>query len=591
MRLIKKILSLISVPVFIILCMAVPSVHAENFYIQNYEVKLEVNEKKLVKVEEEIEVYFLQPSHGIIREIPHKKASVTNIRAQGKNSVDNYGGTVEIKLGSADKTVSGTHHYHITYNFNYRDNKSEFYHNIIGPEWGVPVKKASFTLVMPKAIDPEKAGISMGGIDAAGFESGAEYSITDNIKIEGRTLRELQPGEGITFRVEVPPGYFEKYHPYAVYIAVALLSLLAIASCYIWNRYGKDDHVTPVVTFKIPSGVNAVQAELAYKGRASDKGLSALLVELANKDYVKIDNKSDSFLIEKIKPFEQVSLEQEYMNALFGNDSSVTRSQIEKSQTYYKKCRSIVASANEERKIIYDEKTIKGRLPKIMAGIISAVIFVSLFAFCDFSISTFISAETIGPVALLFLFGTPFVADEWDIGAKLSLLISGGMIVFVFFITGSSSYEYLNVFVFGIACLAISWICADNLPKRSPKGKQLMSELQGLRKFIMTAEKYELEAMAEKDPKHFYDILPYAFVLDVSDVWIKKLNKFLEGRPVKERPAYDVTRLSRFSRSMTALSRPSRLNGGIKKTSYHGSSHGGGGRVGRGGGGGGGRSW
>ena len=84
MRLIKKILSLIPVPVFIILCMAVPSVHAENFYIQNYEVKLEVNEKKSVKVEEEIEVCFLKPSHGIIREIPHKKASVTNIRAQEK---------------------------------------------------------------------------------------------------------------------------------------------------------------------------------------------------------------------------------------------------------------------------------------------------------------------------------------------------------------------------------------------------------------------------------------------------------------------------------------------------------------------------
>lgn len=572
------------------LFLVVPAAYAENFYIQNYDVLIEANEKKSVKVTENIDVFFLHPLHGIIREIPHKKASITNIRTQGKSSISNIGKTVEIKLGSADKTVSGIQNYRITYNYNYHDNKNEFYHNVIGPEWKVPIKNAKFTLIMPKPIDPSKAGLSIGGIDAAGFESGAEFDITDNVKITGKTLRELRPNEGITFRTEVPPGYFETYRPYAAYISMFLLGLLALASFYIWDRYGKDDHVTPVVTFKIPVGLNAIQAELAYKGEASDKGLSAMIVELANKGYVRINNQSDSFVLEKLKPYEQASLEQDYLNALFGSNSSISKAQIEKSQTYYLQCRSIVRAANKEREIIYDIRTIKGLLPQIMTGIMSAIAFITLFSFCDFSIRSFFSADSFSIVALFFIFGTPFFSKEWNKYAKALLLTGFAIFAVSFLILGYASYENINVSVLGLACLAVSWICADNLPKRSPKGKQLLSELEGLRKFIQTAEKNELEEMAEKNPRQFYDILPYAFVLGVSDVWIKKLNKFLEAHPVQEKPAYDIGRLHGFSSNFTALSKPSRLNGGIK-TSHHSSSHGGGGRVGRGGGGGGGRSW
>ena len=37
-----------------------------------------------------------------------------------------------------------------------------------------------------------------------------------------------------------------------------------------------------------------------------------------------------------------------------------------------------------------------------------------------------------------------------------------------------------------------------------------------------TAEKEKLETLVMENPTYFYDILPYTYVLGISDKWIKK---------------------------------------------------------------------
>ena len=53
---------------------------AENFYIENYEVMLDVSKNRLVHVKEVITVYFTTPSHGIIRKIPAASSSINNVQ-------------------------------------------------------------------------------------------------------------------------------------------------------------------------------------------------------------------------------------------------------------------------------------------------------------------------------------------------------------------------------------------------------------------------------------------------------------------------------------------------------------------------------
>ena len=69
------------------------------------------------------------------------------------------------------------------------------------------------------------------------------------------------------------------------------------------------------------------------------------------------------------------------------------------------------------------------------------------------------------------------------------------------------------------------------MPKRTPYGNQLYGKLKGFKNFLEVAEKEKLEAMVVKNPTYFYDILPYAYVLEVSDKWISKFENIAMEPP------------------------------------------------------------
>ena len=47
----------------------------------------------------------------------------------------------------------------------------------------------------------------------------------------------------------------------------------------------------------------------------------------------------------------------------------------------------------------------------------------------------------------------------------------------------------------------------------------------GFRNYLMTAEKNQLDVLVEENPNYFYDILPYTYVLNISDKWISIFGK------------------------------------------------------------------
>ena len=68
-------------------------------------------------------------------------------------------------------------------------------------------------------------------------------------------------------------------------------------------------------------------------------------------------------------------------------------------------------------------------------------------------------------------------------------------------------------------------------------------------------EKDKLEAMVKDDPKYFYKILPYTYVLNVSDKWIKKFESITIEPPTwyGSNDAFDYIYFSSFvSRTMTS---------------------------------------
>lgn len=59
-------------------------------------------------------------------------------------------------------------------------------------------------------------------------------------------------------------------------------------------------------------------------------------------------------------------------------------------------------------------------------------------------------------------------------------------------------------------------------PKYTENTAALRGRVLGLRNYIKMVEKDKLEMMVRENPHYYFDILPFAYVLDVSNIWIDK---------------------------------------------------------------------
>lgn len=84
---------------------------------------------------------------------------------------------------------------------------------------------------------------------------------------------------------------------------------------------------------------------------------------------------------------------------------------------------------------------------------------------------------------------------------------------------------YMIGYGIGVLCILGMFMCLEYLPKRTPYGTEMLGKIKGFKNFLETAEKEELEKMVSQNPTYYYDILPYAYVLDVSNKWIEEFEE------------------------------------------------------------------
>ncbi|MBR1424050.1 DUF2207 domain-containing protein [bacterium] len=565
------------------------------YYIKNYDVDMVVDKDKSVRVTEDIDVYFENDHHGIYREIPVFPNKITDVNVSEQYRTSMNGDDLNIKIGDPYTTIKGDKHYKIRYTYHFLNNKNEFYYNIIGTNWAVPINRASFNLTMPSTVDPSKVGLSIGKYGTKGFSGGAEFSVNGN-KISGKTHKALNPGEGITIRIEVHSGYFNVNLNYIKILSVALIVIFTLISFLIWHRYGKDEPVIPVVNFYPPKGMDSGEVELGYRGFFTKKGLISLIIYLASKGYLKIYDKEKSFTITKLKEYTGGSEAlKDLMMALFPyNQMAITKEELEESGTFYKDCEKIIKNFNKRRNIIFFKDSVSLPLQILMCTCLFIVGVLTLFSVYDFRIVDYLLGDRVmfkllimplcGVISLVMTWTQSGEAGmQWNKiwGAVVWVVVPIGLVL------GIGHFYNLPEVLFGVACTVVCAVCAYQLPKRNKVGQNLLNNLMGLKNFIRVAEKNRIKLLVSRDPEYFYNILPYAYVLDVEDEWIKKFEDIMQIQPDwYEGERFNTKRFRRFVDDMNTLSSPSVANGGIST-----SSSGGGGHAGGGGGGGGGGGW
>jgi uncharacterized membrane protein YgcG len=297
--------------------------------ILRYDVAVAIQRDASILVTERIVYDFGgQARHGIIRGIPvqypysasYDRITPLTVRSAGspdapaQYTMDNTGGTVTIKIGDPDRTVTGVHTYTLTYLvrgvMNAFADHDELYWNATGNGWDVPIAAATVRVTAPGA--PQKAACWAGPPGAA--RSCQQARITDGDATF--TQAGLGPHEGLTVVVALPKGVVAAPHPVlqekrglqqafaftpvSAGVSGGLLVLLAGLGALVVARGRRRERGTPAARHEEPpmeamppEDLRPGQAGTLLDGVANPQDVTATIADLAVRGYVRIEETGD----------------------------------------------------------------------------------------------------------------------------------------------------------------------------------------------------------------------------------------------------------------------------------------------------------
>lgn len=600
--------------------------YGHEYVLDNYDVNIVVNEDKTFDITEEIEANFRTAKHGIYRSIPvhgelerqdgsssKYRAKITNVKVSEEYTTSYEEGFLKLKIGSADETHTGKRKYKISYTYNMGkdplDDIDELYFNVIGTQWDTVINNVSFKIVMPKEFDASKLGFSTGIYSSTGSDI-ISYRVIGNT-ISGNTTGPLSSYEGLTIRLELPEGYFVgdgiEVEP-IVYALFALPAFFCLVVAGLWSKYGKDKKIFVKPEYFPPEGKNSLDVGFLYKGTASSEDVVSLLIYLANKGYLTIEETDEKgifstkkgFILRKVKEYDgQDSHERKFFKGLFKSGDEVKSKDLY--DKFYKTTTSIMTDVNksENKEKIFEKRGKIIFLAVLM--VIVSMIAISVPPFMDLGDYSLIMLAALFPGLGLTAITAGLVnflaaKSRTEKGAFFFLLFWGvlfGGVPFAFMVIPELIYEpvYMIGYMIGLAFTAGQIILVRLLPKRTDYGIQMLAEIQGFKDFLTAVEKDRIEQMVEQYPNYFFDILPYTYVLGISDKWIKKFEDINLKAP--DWYSGDISTFNMVAFGSFMNSTMTAANSNMSSTASHssGGGGGGGGFSGGGGGGGGGGSW
>lgn len=461
-------------------------------------------------------------------------------------------------------------------------NADELYFNIVGTEWECPIANISWEIHMPKTFDATSLGYSVGNYAASGYDTDMLQSTVTDQTITGSYAGNLNAYEGITVRCTLPEGYFIYKINYMPYVLVALVVLLC--AILFWFT-GKEDKVIPVISFEPPEGYNPLDVAFVEKEAVSNTDMAALLIYLANKGYLRIEQTKgkDQFSMTKIKDYDgDNNIEALYMKGLFKRGNTASTKSLTKGSFYedVAKCVTKENKKMKEKKFFFSTA-----MPKFLY-FIGACVVAGVYGILARSMPM-----TIAFAALCFVLGgllSPVVKEGLsNLDHKITPVVC--VIIFVIAAVIFNAFApktWIAFVVCGIAdtILALFMFFGS---KRTKAGNQVYGQILGFKEFIKKAELDRLKMLVEENPSYYYDIMPYAYVLGLSEQWIENFETMHMPEPdwySGRDPFGDAVFYSMVRSANACATAPETSGGGSSGGGFSGGGFSGGGSGGGGGG-------
>lgn len=538
------------------------------YSITEYDMDVAVHENNVYTVTETIGVLFQDgpvAQHGIYRNIPvvttlkrtigdrqvnkTHYALITDLEISDMELGDvayesrRAGNDLEIKIGDPDVAVSGEHTYVIKYKYDVgADNITEFddvYFNLLG-KWDAVINHFQFTVRMPKPFDRNNVTLYTGDAQNADIEY---HVIGDTVTGSSRTALH---DEDVTIRILLDEGYFVGARQLSntyVYAAVVVVCLLTVCSALLWLFFGRDDKVFPKAIYYPPPGITPADAGYILKGSVSDADMSALVLYWADKGYLDVQQMEDGtmrFSKRREADAGMQGYEQRIFNKMFEDREDVSPMvlQLSTAQTVQAAKKELTDgfTKNPFRRIFTRKSRVVQALSCLFSGCCIGV-FAGVAAYTrTYSVTNFV---LFGLLTMAVYFGlamiTCSVVNRLPRHGNANYVIASfsvNMVIAVFagFIMIGMSNLILPVLVGVVGAMLCNIFAAYGL-KRTEQGNRWLEELLGFKEYIRTLEPPRLGQMLEKDGDYFFNILPYAYVLGVSEEWIALFDETVVQKP------------------------------------------------------------
>ena len=534
-----------------ILCFGCIDVRADDggYTIDDYKVNAIYHSNNTIDVKEVIDVNFSSNRHGIYRNIPETmyvnrdekyKLSIKNITVlNDEYEVDYDSGNRVIQIGSEDYTIIGPHTYTLTYTIvipeDYHSDLDFIYYSVLGNNWDTTINHFSFDIQFEKALtENEMSNIQVfsGSLGNQSNDLNVQPSITSN-SITGSAY-DIGPKQAITIFGKLRKNYFvgakqtTSKVPF-VFLGLAILfGLYSLVRCLLL----KKTHITPIVNFYPPKDMDPAMVGTIVDESVDQEDLMALIPYWASQGYLTISETSDDLILTKVEDHEPPVLkhQKKIYKGLFKYKDSVKLSNL--SSNFGK-------AINDAKEALNNEFSGEKKLSKIDHGFVTTILamicmivcilFNTRYSIVDNLIETILATFTFVIMMVMnYSAAASSVFNKNKLGVLKKALSVALVLVVVYFIYRQTqsilsivSFEFM---VIGIVATTLPILFSSKFNVVSDYFKSVAGDLLGFKDFIEKAEVPQLERLSEENPSYYYDVIPYAMVFGLSEMWTKKFS-------------------------------------------------------------------
>ena len=479
------------------------STQAATWSIDSFDSVVQIHEDASITVIETIDTTFNIEKHGIYREIPTRYTDsygnsyktdldILSVLQDGGSAQTErtYGySDVNIRIGDPDRYITESHTYEITYTvdrvFLYFDDYDEFYWNVTGDEWEVPIDHTSATIILPDGAVVEQFECYTGFLGS---------TAQDCTKFDRGDTAQFQAEDFLTVAVGFTKGFIYEPTAFERFVWLVLDNwfglvpiILLVLTFWMWWRYGRDPKMTRsiIAEYEPPLGIKAVYAGWMAFGKPKKDLFATMIVQMAVDGALSVETQELDKAFKLLRRGPEVILHPK--DGPEGLD-------VAHAQLY-----EILFKGRKEPQPL---SRIKGTIQKKK------------------------------------LIELRKIVQQWVVQegyyVEHSFARQGAVIIGGFILCGLSVVIVPTFFgLFSIVCGVVSgigiMILGFLMPSLTPEGLEVKRKILGFKEFMHTAERYR-SAWHEKE-NIFADYLPYAIAFDDVQKWAKTFEGVSQAAP------------------------------------------------------------